>query len=392
MSDPQRILFLLPSIRQGGMERLVSILARGLDPERFAVEIVVLHRRGEDPAFAGRLPSGVPIRSLDKRSRYDLPRTLRRLIGELRRRRPAAAIGFMTYQNLLLVAAARIAGTGTPVIATEHVTPDALRATGGKRLQLALAGRAYRRAAAVVPVSEGLRAAMARALGLPPSRMTTIYNPFDPDVDRLAAEDPPPGWFDAGGPTLVAVGRLTPQKAYPRLLEALCRVRERVPARLVILGEGEERASLEARIAELGLAGAVQLPGFVPNPFPAMRAADAFVLASDWEAFPFVLVEAMRVGAAVVATDSEFGPNEIIEPERSGLLVPTRDPAALADAILRILSDRDLAERLRQGARQRSEAFAPDTALRRYTQLLEAAIRPSGDSGASPTAGVASDR
>jgi glycosyltransferase involved in cell wall biosynthesis len=392
MSDPQRILFLLPSIRQGGMERLVSILARGLDPERFAVEIVVLHRRGEDPAFAGRLPSGVPIRSLDKRSRYDLPRTLRRLIGELRRRRPAAAIGFMTYQNLLLVAAARIAGTGTPVIATEHVTPDALRATGGKRLQLALAGRAYRRAAAVVPVSEGLRAAMALELGLPPSRMTTIYNPFDPDVDRLAAEDPPPGWFDVGGPALVAVGRLTPQKAYPRLLEALCRVRERVPARLVILGEGEERARLEARIAELGLVGAVQLPGFVPNPFPAMRAADAFVLASDWEAFPFVLVEAMRVGAAAVVTDSEFGPNEIIEPERSGLLVPTRDPAALADAILRILTDPDLAARLRQGARQRSEAFAPDTALRRYTQLLEAVIRPNEDPGASPTAGVASDR
>ena len=157
VSQPQRVLFLLPSIRLGGMERLVSILARGLDPERFAVEIVVLHRRDENPDFARELPATVPIRSLDKRSRYDLPRTLRRLVGELRGRRPAAAIGFMTYQNLLLVAAARMAGTRTPVIATEHVTPDALRATGGKRLQLGLAARAYRRAAAVVPVSNGLR-------------------------------------------------------------------------------------------------------------------------------------------------------------------------------------------------------------------------------------------
>ena len=137
VSRPQRVLFLLPSIRLGGMERLVSILARGLDPERFAVEIVVLHRRDENPDFARELPAAVPIRSLDKRSRYDLPRTLRRLVGELRGRRPAAAIGFMTYQNLLLVAAARMAGTRTPVIATEHVTPER---PAGQRRQAAAAG------------------------------------------------------------------------------------------------------------------------------------------------------------------------------------------------------------------------------------------------------------
>ena len=295
----------------------------------------------------------------------------------------------MTYQNLLLVAAARMAGTRTPVIATEHVTPDALRASGGKRLQLGLAARAYRRAAAVVPVSNGLRDAMARELGLPADRMTTIYNPFDPEVDRLAAEEPPAAWFAGPGPTLVAVGRLTPQKAYPVLLEALRRVREQAPARLLILGEGEERAALEARITELGLGDAVQLPGYAPNPFPAMRRADAFVLASDWEAFPFVLVEAMRVGAAAVATDSEFGPNEIIEPERSGLLVPTRDPVALADAILRILTDPALAARLREGARQRSEAFAPETAIRQYADLLDAVI---GANGGRADAGVASGR
>jgi glycosyltransferase involved in cell wall biosynthesis len=389
LSDPRRVLFLLPSIRLGGMERLASILARGLDPERFAVEIVVLHRRSENPAFAAELPATVPIRSLDKRSRYDLPRTLRRLVRELRRRRPAAAIGFMTYQNLLLVAADRVAGTGVPVIATEHVTPDALRASGGKRLQLALAGRAYRRADAVVPVSEGLRAAMAREMGLSADRMTTIYNPFDPQVDRLAAEEAPADWFAGTGPTLVAVGRLTVQKAYPLLLEALRRVREQVPARLVILGEGEERPVIEARIGALELDGAVQVPGFVPNPFPAMRRADAFVLASDWEAFPFVLVEAMRVGAAAVATDSEFGPNEIIEPERSGLLVPTRDPAALAAAILRILTDPALAARLREGARRRSAAFAPETAIAKYTDLLDTVI---GRSRGAATAGVASGR
>lgn len=360
------------------MERLVSILARGLDPDRYAPEIVVLHRRDENQAVVEELPDRVPIRSLEKRSRLDLMRVLARLAADLRRRRPAVAIGFMTYQNLLLIGASALERSGIPVIATEHVTPDALRATPGKRLQLAIARRLYRRVGAVVPVSEGLRAAMIQELDLPPHRLRTIYNPFDPEVDRLTEEDPPAEWFAGPRPTLVAVGRLTAQKAYPVLFQALVDVHRQVPARLVILGEGEERPALEAEIARLGLKDAVHLAGHVPNPFPAMRRADVFVLASDWEAFPFVLVEAMRVGAVAIATDSQFGPDEIIEPERSGLLVPTRDPAALAAAILRVLRDPQLAARLRAGARRRSERFAPQEALRRYAELIDEVIGAAG--------------
>jgi glycosyltransferase involved in cell wall biosynthesis len=360
------------------MERLVSILARGLDPDRYAPEIVVLHRRDENQAVVGELPDRVPIRSLEKRSRLDLMRVIARLAADMRRRGPAAAIGFMTYQNLLLVGASALEGSGIPVIATEHVTPDALRATPGKRVQLAIARRLYRRAAAVVSVSEGLRTAMIEALDLPPHRLRTIYNPFDPEVDRLMEEDPPAEWFAGPGPTLVAVGRLTAQKAYPTLLRALAEVRRTMAAQLVILGEGEERSALEAETARLGLVDAVRLPGYVPNPFPAMRRADAFVLSSDWEAFPFVLVEAMRAGAVAIATDSQFGPNEIIEPERSGLLVPTQDPAALAAAIVRVLGDPQLAARLRAGARERSERFAPQEALRRYAALIDEVIGAAG--------------
>ena len=383
MSVPRQILFLAPSIRRGGMERLVSILARGLDPERYSVQLLVLHRRDENAEVVADLPDRVPLRSLDKQGRLDVVRALPRLAAELRRMRPAAAIGFMTYQNLLLLAASSLARTRTPVIATEHVTPDALRATRGKRAQLAMAGRLYRRAAAIVPVSHGLREAMIREMRLPPGRLHTIYNPFDPLVDDLVEEDSPDAWFNAAQPVIVAVGRLTPQKAYPVLLDALARVRREVPARLVILGEGEERHRIEVDIARLGLGDAVRLAGHVPNPFPAMRRADAFVLASDWEAFPFVLVEAMRVGAAAIATDSAFGPNEIIEPERSGLLVPVRDPPALAGAILRVLRDPALAARLRAGARARSEEFTPDAALRRYAGLIDrvAVTAPPATSG-----------
>lgn len=372
MSEPMRVVFLLPSIRGGGMERLVSILLRGLDRSQLAVELVVLHRRGENEAVRDSLPDDIPITYFDKRSRLDGLRLLPQLIALLRARRPEVAVGFMTYANLMLLGAARLV-PGIRVVATDHVTPDAMRATRGKRIQLWLAGRLYRRAAAVVAVSEGLRGALIEDLRLPPDRVRTIYNPFDPEIETLATavDGPAHPWLAHGaGPVLVAVGRLAKQKAYPNLLRALARVRADLPARLLVLGDGEDRAALEALSVDLGLADAVHFLGYVANPFPYMRDASAFVLASDWETLGFVLVEAARVGAVIIATDVEFGPNEIIEPGRSGLLVPPGDPTVLAEAILRVLRDEELARTLRIGARKRSNRFAPEESVRRYAALF----------------------
>jgi glycosyltransferase involved in cell wall biosynthesis len=322
------------------------------------------------------LPDHVQITYFDKRSRLDALRVLPRLVRYLRESSPALAVGFMTYPNLMLLAAARMLPERVPVVATEHVTPDALRATPGKRAQLWLAGRLYPGAAGVVAVSEGLRGALLDEVNLRPERVHTIYNPFDPQIDALATSaQPPHPWLADGQPTLVAVGRLAKQKAYPNLLRALAEVRRQAPARLLVLGDGEERAALEGLAAELQVADAVTFLGYVANPFPYMRHATAFVLASDWETMGFVLVEAARVGAAIVATDVEFGPNEIIEPERSGLLVPPGDPAALAAAILRILRDPTLTERLRAGALERARGFAPEVSVQAYADLFEATRR-----------------
>jgi glycosyltransferase involved in cell wall biosynthesis len=359
------------------MERLASILARGLDPDRFAVEVVVLHRRDENAEVRASLPDRIPLISLEKQSRLDAVRLVPRLAALVRRRRPDVAVGFMTYPNLLLLAASvLLRGAAPPVVATEHVTPDALRATRGKRAQLALARRLYPHAASVVAVSEGLRGALLDDVGLHPGLVTTIYNPFDPELDAMAvADERPHPWLRSADPTLVAVGRLAAQKAYPNLLRALAIVRRGRPARLLVLGEGDERPALERLRDELGLRDAVEFLGYVPNPFPYMRDAAAFVLASDWETLGFVLVEASRVGAAIVATDCEFGPNEIVVDGETGLLVPPRDAEALAAAIGRVLDDPGLAATLRAGAAARSERFAPDEALRRYAALLAEVAR-----------------
>ena len=376
MGHPARLLLLAPSIRNGGMERLVSILLRGLDRTRFQPELMVLHRQDENRAFLETLPSDVAIRSLAKRSRADAPRIVRSLASRFRTDPPAAAIGFMTYPNLMLLAARVLDRHRVPVIATEHVTPDAMTATWGKRLQIATARRLYRHSNAVVAVSRGMGDAFVADLALPRRLVRVIHNPYDPEIERLASEPGPiHPWIDDGGLTVVAVGRLSAQKAYPRLIRAVERIREELDVRLIILGEGEERANLEAMVRAAQLSEVVDLPGFVANPFPFMRRASAYVLSSDWEGFPFVLVEASRAGAAVVATDCPFGPDEIIEHGKSGLLVPPGSVDALAAAIREVLRDKGLASRLRRGAVLRAGAFAPEEALRQYQDLIESVMR-----------------
>jgi len=166
---------------------------------------------------------------------------------------------------------------------------------------------------------------------------------------------------------LLGVGRLVMQKDFPTLIQAFALVRQRCPARLTILGEGEKRPQLEALVRELGLEAEVSLPGFVQNPYAYMARSAVFVLSSAWEGFGNVVAEAMAVGTSVVSTDCQSGPAEILEGGRYGKLVSVGDVAALAEAILATLSQPTDPEVLRQ----RSRAFSVDLVVDQYLEVLK---------------------
>jgi glycosyltransferase involved in cell wall biosynthesis len=126
---------------------------------------------------------------------------------------------------------------------------------------------------------------------------------------------------------------MTAQKAFSVLIQAFAQVRKNRRARLLILGEGEDRSSLETMISHYGLEQDVSMPGFVTNPYPYMAHASVFVLSSRWEGLPTVLVEAMALGTPIVSTDCPSGPREILMDGKYGALVPVDDPFALAAAI-----------------------------------------------------------
>src|SRR5690606_29880659 len=154
------------------------------------------------------------------------------------------------------------------------------------------------------------------------------------ELDELAKADPGHRWFAAGQPPVVlGVGSLTPRKDFATLVEAFAELRRRRPARLIVLGEGPERARLERLVDDLGLSDDVDLPAFTRNPFAYMSRAAVYVLSSNLEGLPGSLIQALACGCPSVATDCPSGPREILQDGRVGPLVDVGDAGAMAAAI-----------------------------------------------------------
>jgi glycosyltransferase involved in cell wall biosynthesis len=359
-----KIAFFLPSLAGGGAERVcinlaTSFLGRGLE-----VDFVLAKSEGpllaDIPPEAGLvdLSAGRTLSALLPLARY------------LRRERPYAMISAPDHANLVAVWAGMLSGNLTRVVITHHIHPSTSRRNTPKlqeQLYPALLGLFQRRATSIVAVSTGVADDLARLARIPRRRIQVIYNPVvSAGMEAQAAAPCEHPWFDAGQPpVLLAAGRLSVQKDYPTLLRAFARLRSTRAARLVILGEGELRPDLLALAQELGLAADVDLPGFV-KPYSYMARCKAFVLASTWEGFGIVLVEAMACGTQVVSTDCPSGPAEILENGKYGRLVPVGDAQALAQAIAAALDDPYPVEMLRQRAR----AFSVDAAADKYLDLL----------------------
>ena len=152
------------------------------------------------------------------------------------------------------------------------------------------------------------------------------------------------------------------------MIHAFDRVRKVLPARLLILGEGPERVSLETLVHRMGLGDHVSMPGFVPNPSKYIKRAAVFVLSSQWEGLPSVLIEAMAIGTPVVSTDCPSGPREILENGKWGTLVPVRDPQSLAEGIIQTIKFPDVG-RL-EGAMQRAREFSVERVMQEYIGKL----------------------
>lgn len=339
-------------------------LARGFLGRGMRVDIVVAQREGPN---LGHLPPQAGVVDL-KAKRVSL--ALPALTRYLRKTAPDGLISALPHANVIAVAARCLAGSRTRLVLTEHTTASLSAAHSENRRGRVLPmfmRFAYPSADAVVAVSNGVADDLARLLKLDRSRITTIYNPIAaPRLIELSEQPVEHEWFaDRRIPVILSAGRLTPAKDFLTLIRAFGLVRKRMEARLVILGEGNERARLEDLIRQSGVDEYVALPGFVQNPYKYMRSANLFVMSSRWEGFGNVLVEAMACGCPVASTDCPSGPREILDNGRYGRLAPVGDEAALAQAIVE-----QLEHPIFEFSKARALEFSLDSALNGYQKAL----------------------
>ena len=223
----------------------------------------------------------------------------------------------------------------------------------------------------VCVAAESVRQDLVRQFGVPEASSEVHHPPLDLDrIRRGGAEASPVDLPPGEGPLVVAVGRLVRLKGFDVLLRAFAILRAEQRVRLVIVGDGEERAALTRLIDELQLRQSAALVGQQANPWRYMAAADVVALSSRTEAFPTVLGEAMALGRTVVAAECSPGVREYLEDGRCGLLVPPENPDALAAALGRALRDAAMRDRLALAAARRASSLALPTAARRYEDLL----------------------
>lgn len=373
---PPRIAILVAFTGDGGVEHMVTRLIDGFLAQGVRVDVLLIKERG---GHARRIPAAARIIRLHAAtSLLAIPAVVR----YLRRERPEAVLAAKDRAGRAALIARAMARVDTRVVLRlgMHLSGSLAGKSRLRRWSRWLPVRLlYPQADHVVTVADAVAEDFAIHGGLCRKRLTVIPNPsVPPDLAERLAEPAGHAWLTRRDrPVILAAGRLRPQKDFATLLMAFARLRARSALRLVILGEGPERARLEALAHDLGIADDVLMPGFIANPFPWLAAADVFVLSSAFEGAPNVLVEALACGTPVVATDCPSGPREILAGGRHGELVPVGDPAAMAEAVARTLAERPDPAALRASVSE----FTVQESSRRYLALLLEPGRRNGSTG-----------
>jgi len=361
----RRVLFLIPSLGGGGAERVIVTLLRYLDQSQFQLALAVVDSR--EAAYRADVPPDVELIDLQcTRVRYALFKIMR-LIW---RSRPDVVLATLGHLNLALAMLRPLLPNGVRYIGRETcIVSENLRRYTRPRLWGWAYRRFYPRFDVVVCQSVYMRDDLIGHFAFSPSKTVVIHNPVDIErIRRLAAEvisadDEPSALHSDTGPHVVGAGRLSHEKGFDLLVEALALCDDRGP-RLTLLGEGPLRAALEELARQRGVADRVRFAGFQKNPYPFFVQADAFVLSSRYEGFPNVVLEALACGTSVIATPAPGGVAEIAEIAGGVLLASAVDAESLSVAIIRFFAEKTRARRITL------TAFHVDKIVEQYQSLL----------------------
>lgn len=362
-----KIAIVVHNLNGGGAEKMMVRLANALALAGDQVSLVLLTSGGINKSLVSPAVELVELCS---------PRTvlsLFRLRRYLAAAQPERILAALTHVNVIATLACASLAMLKRLYVSERnafsrdkqVNPELL-----VRAAYAVAPLLYRlQPNPVICVSQGVAEDLVATTLVTDRDVVWAPNPvLDDDFEQATYGPPSHPWLSTKPlPTIVAAGRLAPQKGFDLLIAAVARVNAQLPCRLVIFGEGELRPELLAQAEQLAISDRVSLPGYCPQVLAEMAHGDLFVLSSRFEGSPNVLVEAMATGVPVVATDCPYGPDEILDGGRVAPLAPVEDIEGLAAAILTALNDSNDGKALRWA---RARRYASAQAARAYSHIL----------------------
>lgn len=338
------VLIIMNSLSQGGGDRVAVLLANGFAKAGIPTRIVLMRDSGEpeiraliDPAVSivsGGRPLGVKLSSSGQplgHRHLERFRGIRLVRSEIDAARPAVVLG--ASDNMALTTALVRRPQDQRILFAFKLTNRLSRPNigPGRRLYRSnLFKFIFDRLDLVLTLSEGERR---HVLAVHPGReelLMTVPNPYVTEALAMPRRSPP------GPPRLLAAGRMVPQKRFDVLLRAFALAKNR-DARLTILGDGPQRGDLERLAQSLGIFDRVDMPGYVGDITPWLKESHLFVLSSDYEGLPAVVIEALATNVAVASTESFFAARDLLGAASSCAVVPIGKPEALAGAIDRCL-------------------------------------------------------
>jgi glycosyltransferase involved in cell wall biosynthesis len=363
-----RCTFIINSLNSGGAERVISMMANYWARNGWDISLLL---------FDDEVPSFYEIDPLVCRVYLDIGKVSANPIAGIKNSlnrikilrsaiintKPDVIISFMSQINVLVLLATR--GLQVPILVSERIDPQmhsiGLFWTKLRQLTYPLADR-------VVVQTEKAQNYFPAKLQ---KKIIIVPNPV---VLPTPASQLSPNL--SGQHSLIAIGRLVPQKGFDLLLTALAKLKDRYPEwRLTILGEGASRPQLESLRAELGLSHLVDFLGEVKNPSTYLHQANLFVMSSRFEGFPNALCEAMACGLPVISTDCPSGPAEIIDNGKDGLLVENENVSALAIAMEKLMSDEGERKFLATNALVAIQRFSIEKVMLVWEKLVNEVIQ-----------------
>lgn len=373
-----KVMFFLPTLGGGGAERTVIQLANSFVEQGLNIDLAVCNIHGVKGKLLPEVHPRIRLVNLDcgRVSNAIMP-----LKQQLQAEQYDCVVATQTHTNIICALAKKLAKVPTKLIFREVSTPSKnIKSTGlAKWVLQSLVRLTYPMAQQVVCVSKGVEQDFREYYSYKNNNLTTIYNPvIDARYFEKLTAPVEHRFFTSNvdqtqNKVILAVGRLTEAKNFAFLIRSFAKVHAQHPdTRLIILGEGELRAELEALVRELKLTEVVDLAGFDANPYAYFKYAELFVLSSNWEGLPGVLIQALASKIKVVSTDCPSGPMEILANAKYGLLVPCNDIAAMASAIQQTICQPSTQYTEQEFAAHCAQ-FYKDNVLQRYLRMMEQA-------------------